>query len=387
MPIYRDKKRNTWYFRVYVVDKNGKHCQKTKSGFKTKNECKQEESKFLLNYEDRKDDILFENLYQIYIKNKEQSLKFQSYRSLKNRFDTHIVPFFKDYKINNIKVSDYLDWKNYILSKNYSFPYCSSLHRAMVNILNFACDFYDLKENIAHKVGNFSSRDYKKKINFWTYDEFNIFISNIDDIVYYTLFDLLYYSGLRLGEALALNWNDLKDNYIVIDKTLIKRTISVDQIRNMKIPNYLNDKEKNNYLIENEETPNYFFNTPKTFSSIRNVKLDNHVLEHLNKLKLYYQNFIGFDDNWFIFGGIKPLSTTTIERKKNEYCKIANVKQIRIHDFRHSHATHLLSKGVPPTVIQKRLGHSNLSMTLNIYSHLILQDEDKAIELLNKIKS
>ena len=358
MAVYKDKKRNTWFFRVYVTDRNGKHFQKTKSGFKSKNDCKISESNFIANYEDTDDNISFENLYNIYIKFKEQTLKFQSYRSLKNRFDNHILPFFKDFKVKNIRVSNYLEWQNHILNKGYSFPYCSSLHRAMVNILNFACNFYDIKENIAHKVGNFSSKNYIRKVNFWTYEEFNIFISYVNDIVYYTFFDFLYYTGLRLGEALALKWTDLKENFIRIDKTLIRSSIN-----------------------------NYKFNSPKTSSSIRNVKIDNNVLGNLNKLKLYYQGFINFSDEWFIFGGFRPLATTTIERKKNEYCKIANVKQIRIHDFRHSHATFLLSKGIPPTVIQKRLGHSNLSMTLNIYSHLILQDEDKAIDLLNKIKS
>ncbi len=358
MPIYKDNKRNTWYFRVYVTNKNGIRVQKTKSGFKTKALCKQAESNFLINYEEKNDDILFLDLYNIYIKSKEQDLKFQSFRSLKNRFEKQIIPFFKDYKINNIKAVDYIEWKNFILNKNYSYTYNSSLHQAMVNILNFANNFYDLKENIAQKVGNFSKRNYFPKVNFWTFDEYKQFISKVDNIIYFSLFELLYYSGLRLGEALALNWNDLDCNTLKVNKTLIRKSIN-----------------------------NSIFNTPKSYSSIRNVKIDNYLLDDLCKLKKYYQNFIGFNNDWFIFGGLYPLSTTTIERKKNHYCKIANVKQIRIHDFRHSHATFLLSKGVPITVISKRLGHSNLSMTLNVYSHLILEDEDKAIDLLNKVKS
>ena len=358
MAIYKDNKRNTWYFRVYVTNKSGIRVQKTKSGFKTKSLCKQAESNFLINYEEKNDNILFLDLYKIYIKSKEQNLKFQSFRTLKNRFEKQIIPFFKDYKINNIKAIDYIEWKNLILNKNYSYTYNSSLHQAMVNILNFANNFYDLEENIAKKVGNFSRRNYLPKVNFWTYEEYKQFISKVDEIVYFSLFELLYYSSLRLGEALALNWNDLKDNNLKIDKTLIRKSIN-----------------------------NSSFNTPKSHSSIRNIKIDNYVLTNLVKLKKYYQGFIGFNDKWFIFGGLKPLAPTTIERKKNYFCKIANVKQIRIHDFRHSHATFLLSKGVPITVISKRLGHSNLSMTLNVYSHLILEDEDKAIDLLNKIKA
>ena len=95
---------------------------------------------------------------------------------------------------------------------------------------------------------------------------------------------------------------------------------------------------------------------------------------------------IGFEDNWFIFGGLNPLSPSTIGRKKSKYCEKANVKKIRIHDFRHSHASLLLSKNVPITVISKRLGHSDIDLTLNIYSHMIPKDEDKAVNILNQIK-
>ena len=358
--IYYDEKRkkNKWYFRVYVTDKNGKRVQKERSGFPNKKECIKAENNFLLNYKDTQDNILFIELYNIFIESKKQNLKYQSFRSLKNRFEKHILPFFKDYQIKNIKLNDYINWKNNILSCNYSYTYMASLHQAMVNILSFGVKFYDLSENIASKVGNFSKRNYYPKVNFWTYEEYKLFISNIDDIVYFTFFDLLYFTGMRLGEIRALNWNDLKDNYISINKNLIRSSIKSCE-----------------------------FNTPKTFSSIRDIKIDDYVLSNLLKLKDYYKTFIGFNDNWFIFGGLFPLSTTNIEYRKNMYCKLANVKQIKIHEFRHSHASFLLSKGVPITVISKRLGHADLSMTLKVYSHFISKDEDNAVSLLNSIKS
>ena len=94
----------------------------------------------------------------------------------------------------------------------------------------------------------------------------------------------------------------------------------------------------------------------------------------------------GNSGNWFIFGGLNPLAPSTIGRKKNKYCDIANVKKIRIHDFRHSHASLLLSMNVPITVISERLGHSDINMTLNTYSHMIPKDEDKAVNILNQMK-
>jgi integrase len=91
----------------------------------------------------------------------------------------------------------------------------------------------------------------------------------------------------------------------------------------------------------------------------------------LNKLKVFYQNHVGFNNNWFVFSGLNPLSQTTVGRRKDEYCIKAKVKRIRIHDLRHSHATLLLYRNVPITVISNRLGHADISMTLNTYSHLI----------------
>lgn len=81
------------------------------------------------------------------------------------------------------------------------------------------------------------------------------------------------------------------------------------------------------------------------------------------------------------------MSPTTIGRKKDNYCVKAGVKKIRIHDFRHSHASLLLSKNVPIIVIFERLGHFDINMTLNTYSHMIPKDEDKAINIIEEIKS
>lgn len=111
------------------------------------------------------------------------------------------------------------------------------------------------------------------------------------------------------------------------------------------------------------------------------------IIKKIVKITILTLNNYDFNEDWYIFGGINPLSTTTIGRKKDIYCKKANVKKIRIHDFRHSHASLLLSYGVPITVISQRLGHSDTNMTLNIYSHLIPQDEDKAIDILNNLNS
>lgn len=357
MPQYRDKIRKTWYFRTYIVDYDGMRKQICRSGFPTKKIAKEEEQKLIDQYNQEFRDMTFNELYDIYIQSKRQTLKINSIKTLENRFTNHILPFFGNIYISKINNKIYMNWKETILEKNFGYQYKKHLHQAMVNILSYAMDFYNLNKNIASLVGGFPKNDYVQQINFYTYDEFIQFISVIKDIEYFTFFWTLFFTGLRLGEILALNWKDIKDNYIDVTKNLIK------------------DKVNGEYKT----------NTPKTLTSIRKVNIDKQTQHYLRSLKEHYKQFEGFQDNWYVFGGIKPLARTTINRKKKEYSKKALIKEITNHDFRHSHATFLLSNNVPITVISKRLGHKDTNITLKVYSHFIPEDEDKAIKMIENL--
>lgn len=359
MPVYQDKKTKNWKFRVYTDDIFGNRKQFERTGFATKKEALQAEMEFKMRDKSDYSKMTFNDLWLEYMNYKKLQLKAQSFRSVVSRFENHILPYFKEYKLNKITNSVYLKWQIEIEKKGFRHKYNSSLHGAMVNILNYAIRFYGLKDNIATLTGNFKRKtELKKNVNFWTIEEFQKFINCVDDLVYKTFFETLYYTGLRQGEALALNWNDLKNGYLDIEKTISKE------------------------MVDNK----HIINTPKTNKSIRQVKLDDELIIKLNELKKFYQGFVDFNDDWFIFGGLNPLSPSTIGRKKDKYCEIAEVKKIRIHDFRHSHASLLLSMNVPITVISERLGHSDINMTLNTYSHMIPKDEDKAVNILNQIK-
>lgn len=359
MPVYQDKKTKKWLFRTYADDIYGNHKQFERKGFATKKEAINAEISFKLADRSEISNMTFYELWLKYIEYKKLQLKSQSLRSVKSRFTNYILPYFKDYKLNKINSSIYIKWQIEIEKKGFKYKYNASLHGAMVNILNFGIKFYGLKENIASLTGNFKRKtELKKNVDFWTYEEYLKFISVVDNNVYKALFETLYYTGLRQGEALALNWKDFKSGYLDINKTISKEKID----------------------------GKYIINTPKTVKSIRKVKLDNDLANLLLELKEYYKKCIGFEDDWYIFGGLNPLAPTTVGRYKDKYCALAKVKKIRIHDFRHSHASLLLSKNVPITVISERLGHSDINMTLNTYSHMIPNDEDKAINIINQMK-
>lgn len=99
----------------------------------------------------------------------------------------------------------------------------------------------------------------------------------------------------------------------------------------------------------------------------------------------WYVNYY-YTNDWFVFGGIYPLSMTTVTNIKNKTCEIAGVKQIRIHDFRHSCASLFINLGCQPNVIQKYLGHASLKLTLDTYSHLYPSAMDEALNALDSFK-
>lgn len=285
-------------------------------------------------------------------------LKNSTYQINTRKINLYIVSQFENTDIYKFSTKDYIKWQIFIESFGFSYNYKSSLHYLFSEFLNFCINFYEIKENVAIKVGNFRNDEIQKCGNVWSYDEFKQFIDKVDNRIYHALFNLLFFTGLRKGEALALTFNDI-DFY--------NKKISI----NKTITRYLN---KNNERI---------ITTPKTKSSIRNISLDDKLIKELNNLKTHYQNY---NDSMFVFGGEKAISFTSLERKKNFYCDIANVKKIKIHEFRHSHACLLFKNKIEIEDISYRLGHSSISMTMDTYLKYLPKDEKRVISTLNSLR-
>ena len=151
-----------------------------------------------------------------------------------------------------------------------------------------------------------------KEMLFFTYDEFKKFISVEHDILFKTMFEALYYCGLRRGELRSLTWKDIDFN---------SQHLSVN---------------KNIVAAQGDEGKSYMVTTPKTKSSIRNIPIPKVLLDDLKLLYEVSKRHYGFNDNWYLFGDTDPIANGKIRCRKNKNCKLAEVKQIRIHDFRHS---------------------------------------------------
>lgn len=173
--------------------------------------------------------------------------------------------------------------------------------------------------------------------------------------MYIAYFDTLFYSGLRKGEAHTLKWSDI--NFIKKEIRIIKSLI-----------------EKENYKIT----------TSKNKSSELTVLINDLLIESLLNLKKYDATFSGLTKNCIVFCNVKYFASTTVHRSNQKYASDAGLKIIKIHDFRHSHASYLIYLGAPIMLVAARLGHSNVTETLNRYGHLYPNKQLELIDLMNK---
>ena len=198
------------------------------------------------------------------------------------------------------------------------------------------------------KIGS-SKRE--KEINFLTLEEFNELIKDMEDKLYFTIFNILFFTGIRKGELLALTVKDINfsNNTINIDKTFHK----------------INKKD--------------VITEPKTASSIRKIKITSQLCQII---KEYTEILYKPNKNTRLFS----LTGMALQKNLNKYLEEKGIKKMTIHDFRHSHASLLIHKKINILAISKRLGHENSIITLKTYAHLYEDDEKNIINILENLE-
>lgn len=116
-----------------------------------------------------------------------------------------------------------------------------------------------------------------------------------------------------------------------------------------------------------------------------NLPLNKVLLNDLNLLKEQVSKEHGFNDDYFVIGDAFPISSNTISSRKNRNCKLADVPQIRIHDFRHSFASLLVNNRANITIVAKYLGHTKIEKTLNTYTHLFNSALNEVVDLIDNL--
>jgi Site-specific recombinase XerD len=371
MPIYKmDGKmdRNQKYrVRINYVDSNGNKKQIDRVVY-GRSQAKELEAKLLSEIKDAPSQpkMTVQQLYDDYISTKKYEVRESTLNKSSEVLTNHILPELKKTKITKLAPPILQKWKKHIEDKELSLGMRKSIYREFRTMLNYAMRMEYIHTNPLSKVGNFKDAyETKKEPSFYTSEEFLKFISaarkcakdsDFFEWNYYAFFNIAFYTGLRKGELSALKWSDIEDNILHVRRSIAQKLNGADR-----------------------ETP------PKSKSSFRSLQIPEPLQLVLDEHYARYKNLDMFTDDWRICGGLGCLRDTTVDLRNRQYAAAAGVKHIRIHDFRHSHATLLANEGINIQEIARRLGHSKIEITWNTYSHLYPREEEKAVGVLNKI--
>lgn len=347
MKAEKDKKTGKWLIQYRYTDWQGKRRKSTKRGFATKREAEEWLRNFLITQK-ADFDMKFEDFWKMYYADMETRLREHTMRTKKYIVELKILPYFGNKRVNDITAADIRQWQNELIKMGYSPTYLKTINNQLSAIFNYAVRYYDLKSNPCAKAGSMG-KSKAEEMDFWTGEEFRKFIDSVmNKRLSYMAFMTLYWTGMRMGELLALNPKDVD-----LEKSTISITKSYQRLGKKDVI-----------------TP------PKTPKSKRVITIPEFLAADI---KDYMDSLYELQENDRLF----PITKYYLEHEMQRGIKESGVKRIRVHDLRHSHASMLIELGFSPLEIANRLGHEKVETTLNTYAHLYPNKQTKLAERLD----
>ncbi len=348
--VIKKKGDKNWEYCVYTgQDENGKKKYKRKSGFKTKKACIEEASSFKNKKFKNKENIkTFIEVGLMFIEDcKVRGLK---QTSIDNYYDIFkmITKYFEysNYLINSITIDNIYNFMYSRYVNSLSNCYKKSILFILKSIFLFAEKHTFISNNICQEIEFMKIKNTSVR-NIWSEAELKQYLPILKNFKYFDIVFLALETGLRRGELLALTWDcvNFEKNTLMVTKSYIKSS------------NFLG------------------FSTPKTKSGNREIALLDNSIALLKKR--YMER-----TSKYIFPNYKnnniPIYPNTLTKEFKKFLIKNNIRTIHFHDLRHIHATLLLNKNINYKLLSKRLGHNNISFTLQTYTH-IMQDSELQI--------
>ncbi|WP_251205833.1 site-specific integrase [Acetatifactor aquisgranensis] len=358
MPAYKytlkDGKTTRWYANFYFTDWTGAKKHVCKRGFKTQREAKEYERSFL-DQQGNASDILFSSLVENYLEDMSHRLKPTTMANKRNIIETKLLPYFGSQKVCDIDTIKIRKWQNELMSYRdddgnpFSQTYLKTINNQLSAIMNYATAHYRLPANPCRVAGSMG-RSKAEEMNIWTQAQYEQFSAAIQKSSVKLAFDILFYTGMRSGELLALTPADI-------------------------LPSRRIDINKNYAKINGEE----LFLEPKTPKAKRCISIPEFLYDDIMGYvsKLYG---IGKGDRIFYF------TKSALDKEIKANAAKAGLPPIRVHDLRHSHASMLIEMGFAPLEIADRLGHESVKTTLDTYSHLYPDKDQQLANRLNQFR-
>lgn len=373
MPIYKTDKKNKegkQQYRVVVnyTDSHGKYRQKTKLVYGSA-EAKLMEMELAKSVEEKQytAKMTVKQLYDEYISAHKYEVREATTQKIQNLIEQFILPSLGKYSLDKLSVPVLNEWKNTISEGEWKIRYKQNIYSTFRAMLNFAVKMEYMPKNTLILVGNFKDNTFEKPqdtLHYYTPKQFKAFIAEakkdchcLNDWGYYVFFNIAFYTGMRKGEINALKWCDREGNILHVRRSVAQ-------------------KVKSKPIVE---TP------PKNKSSYRDVQIPSVLSLILDEHYARHKAQKNFTDEFRICGGTSCLGDTSISNKNIKFATAAGLEPIRIHDFRHSHASVLVNNGINIQEVARRLGHSKVEMTWNTYSHLYPKEEERAVEILENL--
>ncbi|HFD1634780.1 TPA: tyrosine-type recombinase/integrase [Enterococcus faecium] len=373
--IKQYKKKNgekAWYFKTYLgIDPlTGKKKYTTKRGFRTQKEAKTALSRLELELQKTgrptSTNTTFKEAAELWLESYKKTVKESSYSRTKIIFNKHIYPKFGNIKLSKIntaycqKVVN--DWSEKGTSKQYPL-FINYMNKVFKYAINIGLTSDNPTLNLIIPKPQIKT---EKKLKLYTKEQLELFLNEVsqEQNPYfknrdYTLFRLLAFSGCRIGEILALTWDNInfKTNEMAIKKTVAR-----------------SDKY-------------YISETPKTKKSNRIIYLDEKTIKQLKFWKLEQRKYLfqlGFTKANFLFTNDENNFTINqaVAERYNIYRERADLPYIGLHGFRHTHASMLYEAGADHKEVQERMGHANIKTTMDTYTHITNSKKEETTQKL-----
>ena len=293
----------------------------------------------------------------------------RTYERYEEAIHLHIVPALGHYKLQKLSARQVQAFYSSKLSEGSAPATVRYYHSVLHNALKTAVKWELVARNVCDLVS--PPRKVRFEIQPLTVEQVQQFLTAIHGHKWEAFFTLALATGMRRGELLGLKWQDI---------SFATGTLQVRRILT-RIPAAL--PEKKHLYIEAE---------PKTQQSRRNVMITSFALESLKRHRLQqWEAKLQADDRWqehdYVFCTLSGLhlNPNHVVEELKKVLRRAELPEIRFHDLRHSAATLLLSLGVHPKVVQELLGHTQISMTMDIYSHVLPGLQQDAMSKLNTV--
>lgn len=363
MPSYKDEKTNTWYCQFWYKDWTNKNRHTCKRGFKRKRDADDWERNFR-NEHERSTDITMNELfiqYEKHLYNLEE-LKVYGKSTVLFKLDSiryYILPYFTGAIVNRVTTKDVNNWIVTLKTKPNKRKPGATLSSATVNsrrtvlnqIFEYAVTNYGLKNNPVEKSEKAKYYSTDDRAKYWTLEQYNTFYNALNNEQYRIIFNLMFYSGMRIGEALALTPASFHPYEIAVEHNFRRMKYKGVMINHMGPP-------KNKPSERDIKIPHFLYNQILDYiDRLYDIKDDDRIIEY---------------------------AYATIYNKMMSTIKKVGLPRISPHILRHSYANILRDCTDDIAVVSKQLGHSSPQVTLQIYTHMLPNRDLKAVDELEK---